>query len=117
MEERSQTGRTEPEGIFLRGANGILYKIPPSTISHFAVPPEELGDALKHLEQINPLIATQGIAGETGAPVARAYNAAQLPTLMTGPARVKKTSMTEVYNAAQFPMLSAGPARVKKPGK
>ncbi len=96
--------------MLLRGANGMLYRIPTSELARYAVPPEELDKALKALEAVNPLLAAQDAGGgaaakapqvviniytsaegavsitsEAGGPVAKAYNAAQYPTVHDGP--------------------------------
>jgi hypothetical protein len=116
MADRGTKTQDKRATLLLRGANGMLYRIPTAELVKYAVPPEDLDKTLKSLEAVNPLLAAQdagggavaaapqvviniytsaegpavSIAGEAASPVARAYNAAQLPTLMTGPARVKK---------------------------
>jgi hypothetical protein len=116
MADRGTKTQDKRATLLLRGANGMLYRIPTAELARYAVPPEELDKALKALEAVNPLLAAQDAGGgaaaaapqvviniytsaegavsitsEAGTPVAKAYNATQLPTIMTGPARVKKS--------------------------
>jgi len=116
MTERGTKTQDKGTTLLLRGANGMLYRIPVSELARYAVPPEELDKALKSLEAVNPLLAAQdtggggaapapqvviniytsgegpavSIAGEAGAPVAKAYNAGQYSTILTGPTKTKK---------------------------
>jgi len=118
MAKRRTKTQDKQTTLLLRGANGVLYRIPTSELARYAVPPEELDKALKALEAVNPLLAAQdagggaaaaapqvviniytsgegpavSIAGEAGGRVAKAYDSTQLPTIMGGPVRVKKPS-------------------------
>jgi len=117
MAERGKGTPGKRETMLLRGANGMLYRIPVSELTRYAVPPEELDKALKALEAVNPLLAAQDVGGgaiakapqvviniytsaeggvsilsEAGGPVAKAYSTTQIPTIMGGPVREKKTS-------------------------
>lgn len=49
-----------PEMVLLRGANGMMYKVPASLLKEFAVPPEEFEKALEELREINPALAAPG---------------------------------------------------------
>ncbi len=115
MAKRGKETTGEQATMLLRGANGMLYKIPISELQRYAVPPEELNKALKSLEAVNPLLAAQDTGGAAAAkapqvviniytsaeggvsitsegapPVAKAYNSTQLPIVIPGPTRAKK---------------------------
>ena len=118
MAKRGKETTGELATMLLRGANGMLYRIPTSELERYAVPPEELDKAIKSLEAVNPLLAAQdtgggaaakapqvviniytsaeepavSIEGEAGEPVARAYSSAQFPIRSAGPSSAKKTS-------------------------
>ncbi len=117
MAKRGKETTGELATMLLRGANGMLYRIPTSELERYAVPPEELDKALKALEAVNPLLAAQdtgggaaakapqvviniytstegalSISNEEGGPVAKALRTAQVPIILTGPALEKKTS-------------------------
>jgi hypothetical protein len=117
MAERGAKTPDKRTTMLLRGANGMIYRIPTAELARYAVPPEDLDKTLKALEAVNPLLAAQdaeggsiaaapqvviniytsaegamSITSETAAPVAKAYSAAQFPIVIPGPARVKKPS-------------------------
>ncbi len=117
MAERGKGTPGRGETMLLRGANGMLYRIPVSELERYAVPPEQLDKAIKALEAVNPLLAAReaeggaaakapqvviniytsaegavSVTSEAGGAVARAYKSAQFPSIMLGPALEKKTS-------------------------
>lgn len=104
--------------LLLRGANGMLYRIPMLELERYAVPPEELDKALKALEAVNPLLAAQDAGGEATAKapqvVINIYTSAEGAVSVTSE---PGEPMAKAYSTAQYPMLTAGPAREKKTSK
>ena len=79
----------EPKELILRGANGILYKIPHSVLQAYVVPPEEFEATLKALSEINPLLtaAASSPGGSVGAGsqvVINVFTSPAGPTLTAG---------------------------------
>lgn len=118
MAERGAKTPDKRATLLLRGANGMLYRIPTSELARYAVPPEELDNALKSLEAVNPLLAAQDAGGGTAAPapqvVINIYTSAEGAVSIASEAGVPEA---KAYSAAQFPMVMTGPVRVKKPSK
>ncbi len=118
MAERGAKTQDKRATMLLRGANGMLYRIPLSELMRYAVPPEELDNALKSLEAVNPLLAAQEVGGEAiAAPqvVINIYSSGEGPAVSI--AGEAGTPVAKAYSATQYPMITVGPARVKKPGK
>ena len=118
MAERGKGTPGKGKTMLLRGANGMLYRIPVSELTRYAVPPEELDKAIKTLEAVNPPLAAQESGGgaATKAPqvVINIYTTAEGAVSLTSEAG---EPMARAYSTAQYPMLTAGPARAKKTSK
>ena len=118
MAERGKGTPGRGETMLLRGANGMLYRIPVSELERYAVPPEQLDKAIKALEAVNPLLAAREAEGGAAAKgpqvVINIYTSAEGAVSITseagGPAR-------EALSAAQFPMILTGPVCEKKTSK
>jgi len=118
MAERGAKTPDKRTTMLLRGANGVLYRIPTAELVKYAVPPEQLDQTLKALEAVNPLLAAQDAEDGTvaAAPqvVINIYTSAEGAVSITSEAAAP---VTKAYSAAQYPMIMAGPVRAKKPGK
>jgi hypothetical protein len=118
MAERGTKTPDKRATLLLRGANGMLYRIPTAELVRYAVPPEELDKALKALEAVNPLLAAQDAGGGAAAAapqvVINIYTSAEGAVSITSEAA---GPVAKAYSTAQIPMIVTGPVRVKKPGK
>jgi hypothetical protein len=98
----------EKKELILRGANGVLYRIPHSVLKQFVIPPEEIESALKALRVTNPALAAQeavpgGPLGAVSHPEAQVI--INVFTSPTGPSvsygREGAPRLEEVYVAQQ----------------
>ena len=118
MAERGAKTPDKRATLLLRGANGMLYRIPTAELVKYAVPPEELDKTIKALEAVNPLLAAQDAGGGAAAAapqvVINIYTSAEGAVSIAGDTG---TTVAKAYSTAQIPMIVTGPVRLKKPGK
>ena len=118
MAERGKGTPGKRETMLLRGANGMLYRIPVLELERYAVPPEQLDKAIKALEAVNPILAAQvsgsGAAAKAPQVVINIYTSAEGAVSVTSEAG---GAVARAFDAAQFPIRSAGPATAKKRSK